>query len=519
MTANDSIGYPAPGRLTPNKDVSNGRQQVRSMKWPRRKARQSIILRSLPVFLMLLLTGLAAIEPTYADTGAGAPPGGQPGSQPDSRLGDEGLRSALRSAGLADDPAAPWTPDRITIAALYFDPSMRTARWTAQVAAADAQIAAQRANPIFSFSPERVVSAVGVMPAWTIVAVLAIPWMYPGEYTARKEAAQLDASIAQLTLATGFWQSRTRSLAALRKVLVARQIEALATQSAAAQSSWAAGVNKRMKLGDADRGELAVAQSAATAADAEKAIRIGQRVTAEREMAAALSISSQSLASMQLEWPQLQAPPEPSTVIAANPAATALANRLELQALALQEQAAEARWREALAGRFPKADITPTATYDRGDTKIGLGFDVELPIHHGADAAIRRADAARHEAVTRLEQRQIEVAATADASVAGYSAQYAELQSFRAATVAAHTSEVQAQRALAVGEGDRGTLLQAVARRTALEVQSLDALQRTLDALAAVEEVAEHPLWPGSVLGDVRKAAPYPSEDARAHTP
>lgn len=389
--------------------------------------------------------------------------------------------------------------------ALYFDPELRTAHWTTEMALADAEIAAERTNPTLTLSPEKVISAVGEANPWTIVASLAIPWLRHAEYARRKEAARLDAEVARLQLGTTFWQSRSRSLAALRKVLLAREIQARAQQSEAAQAAWVAGVRRRLELGDADRSELLLAQSAEVTARAETSSRSGQRLAAENELAGALGIAPGILTDMRLDWPDLHAPPSPEQITGSHPDTAALDNRLELRQLALQAQAAEARWREARAGRTPKATgVSPSGTYDRGDTKVGLGVDVELPLFHGQDAAIRRADAARQEARAKLEQRQTQVVAAAHLGATEYNARYLEWRSLEDAAAAARHSESQAQRALQVGEGDRPTLLQLTARRSALEVQALDALQRTVDALGALEDTTEKPIWPSSVLGDVR---------------
>jgi len=466
--------------------------------------------------LSMMMCGAVAgdLDRATPDQPAAAP--AAPG-RPAGSLDSPELRAALQAAGLPDDPAAVWTPDRITVLALYFDPELRTAHWTAAMALADAEIAAERTNPTFTLSPERVISAVGDANPWTIVASLAIPWLRRAEYAPRKEAARLDAEVARLEMGATFWQSRSRSLAALRKVLLAREILTRAQQSEAAQAAWATGIRRRLELGDADRSELLLAESAAVTARAETSMRSGQRLTAESELASALGIAPRILADMRFDWPDLHAPPAPAQVSDSHPDAAALNNRLELRQLSLQEQAAEARWREARAGRAPKATgVSPSGTYDRGDTKVGLGIDVELPVFHGQDATIRRADAARQQAKAKLEQRQTQVVAEANRGTTEYQARYLEWRSLEDAAAATRHSEAQAQRALQVGEGDRPTLLQITARRATLEVQALDALQRTVDALGTLEDATEQPIWPSSVLGDVRSPS-FVTENPSAH--
>ena len=67
------------------------------------------------------------------------------------RLDDPGLAAAVARLHLPSAADAAWTPDRITVAAWYFDPTLAQARAGARRAEADAALAAQaRAGAMFS---------------------------------------------------------------------------------------------------------------------------------------------------------------------------------------------------------------------------------------------------------------------------------------------------------------------------------------------------------------------------------
>jgi hypothetical protein len=140
------------------------------------------------------------------------------------RLDDPGLAAAEARLQLPSVADAAWTPDRITVAAWYFDPALTQARAGARRAEADAALAAQRSNPTLQLSPEKILSGGGVGSPWTIAAALLIPLLHPGESAARRDIAAADTEQARDQAALALWQSRTRALGALREVLLARQI-------------------------------------------------------------------------------------------------------------------------------------------------------------------------------------------------------------------------------------------------------------------------------------------------------
>lgn len=84
------------------------------------------------------------------------------------RLDDPGLVAAEARLHLPTSAHAAWTPDRITVAAWYFDPALAQARAGARRAEADAALAAQRTNPTLQLSPEKVFSGADVASPWVV---------------------------------------------------------------------------------------------------------------------------------------------------------------------------------------------------------------------------------------------------------------------------------------------------------------------------------------------------------------
>lgn len=162
------------------------------------------------------------------------------------RLDDAGLRVAETRFDLPAAVDSPWTPDRVTVAAWYFDPTLAQARAAAMRQAADATLAAQRANPTLQLSPEKVFSGLSAGSPWTVGMALLLPLLHPGESAARRDMAAARLAMASDHLALAVWRSRVRATGALRRLLLARQAEALASRIAASQAAYRDGVRQRV---------------------------------------------------------------------------------------------------------------------------------------------------------------------------------------------------------------------------------------------------------------------------------
>ncbi|MEN6538265.1 MAG: TolC family protein, partial [Mizugakiibacter sp.] len=414
-------------------------------------ARRCILRTCAAALLATLVAACASVPSAPYDAQAGARALGA------RRLDDPGLRALLDRFGLDAAPEAAWTPDRVTVAALYFDPALASARAAAMRAAADAERAVQRANPTLSLTPEKVYQAAagGAASPWTITLGLAFQLLHPGQRAARRAGAEAATAAAGYDAAEAVWASRSRAVGALRGVLLARRAETLAAEAAAADAAWSASAQRRLAAGESDRSEWLLAQDAAARAAAATQARAQARVAAEHALAGALGVPRAALADARLEWPGLDAPPAPDALPPAALAEDAAWNRLDLQALLARYRGAEAQLREAAGTRWPQLGVAPGYIYDRGDRKFSFGVDVELPLFHGAGATIRAAAAARDEAAAAVRQRQAAILGGMDAARADYAARDRGWRSLRRAADAAARAQAQAQAALAAGAGDR----------------------------------------------------------------
>ncbi len=436
-------------------------------------------------------------------------------------LDDPGLAAAEQRLNLSSAADAAWTPDRITVAAWYFDPTLALARTGARRAEADAALAAQRSNPNLQLSPEKIFSGGGVGSPWTIGAALLIPLLHPGESAARRDIAAADTEKARDQAALAVWQSRERALTALREVLLARRAQTLAQTAATAQADYRDSVRRRVLAGASGRDAELAAELDAQHAAADLANRTAQRSAAEHSLAAAIGVPWSALRGVSLAWPRLDTPPAPTALPVAALAEDAAWNRLDLAALLAQYRVSAAQLREATGTRYPATSVAPGYLYDRGDRKFTFGINVELPLFHGAGAGIRAAAAARDEATAAVQARQAQILNALDAARADYAERYDAWQRMHGVATAASQSAARAHTQRRAGQIDRGHQTIADVAAANAELAAVDALGAALNSLGQLEDVLQRPLWPASALAPPSAANPLPpsslTETAHVH--
>ncbi len=468
----------------------------------------------------VLFVGLAVVLAGCASVPPPRPLDAQASAQTLSarRLDDPGLAVALARVGLPAAASAPWTPDRVTVAALYFNPQLAQARATAAQAAAAATLAAQRTNPTLQLSPERVFSGGLGRAPWTVGLALLVPLLHPGEAAARDAMRQAETLAAQDQYAEAVWQTRSRAVAALRTLLLARREVDLAATTVRAERDFVAVAQQRLHLGEGDRGQLLAAELAAARAESALATRQADRVAARQALAAAIGVPVTALDGLRLGWPDLDAPPAPAALPPAALADDAAWNRLDLRAQLQRYRMAEAGLREAAGTRYPALAVAPGYVYDRGAHKWALGIDAQLPLFHGAGARIRAAVAARDEAAAAVLARQSQILHQLDGARAEYAQRYAAWRQLTAAAAAARATTARAEAQRAAGLIDRPAVLAARAVADQAALTATDAEGAALATLAQLEDAVQRPLWPASHLPDaaalaapITTAAPAPT--------
>ena len=431
-----------------------------------------------------------------------------PGPPPilDHRLDDRALVARFAALKLAPPAGGTLSADQATIVALHFSPRLAAVAATAVRTRADAEVAAQRANPVVSFTPDRVISAAAGSLPWTVALLAALPLLYPGQQAARERVRAATGEAVRLDVAQAGWQARSAAVAALRAVAVTRAAQSTAEGVAAKNAERLAASDRLFAAHQTGRAERALVLEATARAAADLPVRSGARSAAEAQLAAALGLPPGEADKLHPALPGWDAPPAPAQLTADKTAATlqdkALFNRLDVQALLARLRIADASYGEIVAGARPELTLTPGYTYDRGDHRLQFGLDVAVPVFHGTAARVQAARAARTEALANMELLQASVIGDVAARFADYSARYAAFATFGPILGVGEAEVARARRELAAGSGDRPALLDAEGRLLAAQLARLDALAALQAAAAALEDAIQQPLWPVSQLAD-----------------
>lgn len=439
-----------------------------------------------PLFGIFFLAGCAVQRyqpsPLVASTTA---------SQLQSRsLADDGLRS-FEEKNL-DLPVSSWPPktwnlQELSLAAMYFNPTLELAR--ARVARADAAIvtAGARPNPTVGISP-------GIPSPYLLTLDFAIPIETAGKRGYRIQSARNLDQAARYDLADSAWTvlSGVR-LALLNYLLASRNLELFhseeqvrADQVNILEQILSAGEIARLDV-DLARIELSKTEVAMRAAE-------GQVAEAKAALAAALGVPLASLRDAEFSWPEMDTPPTPESLSAAEIQRDAVLNRLDVRRSLAQYAAAEADLQLEIAKQYPDINIGPGYTYEETHSFFTVGFSTTVPLFNRNQGPIAEAEGRRKEAAAGLLQTQAQIIARSERAFAVYTAAIREVAAAQSLYQVQETQLQTVQRTIRAGADNRLSLDGVQIQLSVLARARLDALGRAQRALGDLEDAVQRPL-------------------------
>jgi len=438
-----------------------------------------------PLFVVLLLAGCAMqrYQPSPIDAGATA-------LQFESRsLADDGLRS-FEQKNLSQPvpwPLKTWNLQTLSLAALYFNPTLDLTR--ARVALANAAVitAGARPNPTLGVSP-------GIPSPYLLTLDFAFPIETAGKRGRRVEsarnldqAARLDLADSEWTILSGVRLALLNYLLASRSLELARSEEQVrADQVNILEHILSAGEIPRL---DVDLGRIELSKT-------EVAVRAGEGQTAEAKaaLAAALGIPVAGLQDAQFVWPDMDTPPSPESSLPAEIQRVAVLNRLDVRRSLAQYAAAEADLQLEIAKQYPDINIGPGYTYEERNSFFTVGLSSAIPLFNRNQGPIAEAEARRKEAAAAFLQAQAQVIAKSERAFAVYQAAFQELAEDQSLYQRQETQLQIVQQAIRAGTDNRLSLDSAQIQLSVLARAKLEALGRALRALGDLEDAVQRPL-------------------------
>ncbi len=450
---------------------------------------------------------LAALLAAWLAGCASAPPAA-PGVTPQASaqalvrrsLFDPGLQRFIALQMNAPQPAdQAWTLQRLSLAALYFHPTLRVDRAGVQLAEADLQMARQWPNPTLQLGLKYGSAAALLAPSpWTVGAAIGLLLESHAQRQAQAAQAQAGVRAARLLLRGASWQVRSRVQQAYVALWAAQQQSRVQQQVLDAALELQGRTAARAQGGWDSPLAAALAQAAAQAAALQRSHDLGQEQIAHAALAAALGVPDAALRAVRLDFAALAAtPPQPDAARLTRLRGIALAHRDDVRAAWQQEQAAQAALQLARALRDGGPPmLAPGAERDQGVNRLTLSASVPLPLlnQHQGQIAAAHARLARARAVLQQVQAQaLERIEQAEAALRAAQDEARRADSLRTANLELLQADESARRQGLIGPVQ---VLQARLRALATERAALQAHAAQWQALGSLQAALQHALEP-----------------------
>ena len=390
-----------------------------------------------------------------------------------------------------------WDLADLTLAAVYYHPQLDIARAKLAEARAGVMTAGQAPNPSLSFEDLAFNAGAGT---WTVGPVINFLLETAGkrEYRTKEARALVDAAHADL--ATASWQVRGGVRDALLALWAARRRLVLLRQRLELQNELVTLLEHRFAAGEASALDLARERTSRN--EISLALRNAERqgVDARTGLAVAIGIPLQALDGVDLSFAAFEAPEQPAADTGGL-RREALIGRSDVKALLAGYAAAESALALQIANQYPDIIMSPGFGYDAGQDVYRLLPAVELPVFNQNQGPIAQARARRELAAARFTALQTQIIDAVDGAAASFRAATQALATADALSTGEERRERRIRRSFEAGALDRPALLAAQIEQVAAEQSRLDVPLEQRQALGALEDALQHPLFqPTAVL-------------------
>lgn len=412
-------------------------------------------------------------------------------------LGDAGLQAFVEKNighALAPWPPKTWDAGTLSLAALYFNPVLETAR--ARVAEAEAAVvtAGARPNPNLSIAP-------GVPSPYLFNLDLSVPVETAGKRGHRIQVARSLNQAAQFDLADSAWKVRSAVRSALLNfLLTSRNLELLRSEEELRREQVTL-LEQRLSAGEIPRPEVDLARIELSRTHLAISAVEGQLGESKATLAASIGIPVAALQDVDFSWSDLDSPPTLESVSELQIQRDGVLNRLDVRRALTQYAAAEADLQLEIAKQYPDIQIVPGYAFEERHSFFTIGFSTALPIFNRNRGSIAEAEARRRQAAAVFLATQAQVIAEGERAFALYAAALKELneadQSLRKLQA---TQEQTVEHAVRIGQEDRLALSGVRIESSVVARARLDALALAQKALGELEDVVQRPLARGDMM-------------------
>jgi len=393
-------------------------------------------------------------------------------------------------------PPATWDLQTLSLAALYFNPALDSAR--ARVAGTEAALltAGARPNPTLSIAP-------GIPTPYLLTLDFAIPIETAGKRGYRILAARSLDQASRFDLADSAWTVRSGIRAALLNYIIASQTLELFRSEEKALQDQVSILEKILSVGEIPRQNVDLARIELSKIHLAISTTEGQIDEAKATLAAAIGIPVAGLRGAQFSWPDVDNPPSAESLSPEIVQREAVVNRLDIRRALAQYAAAEAGLRLEIAKQYPDINIGPGYTYEETHSFFTVAASSTIPLFNRNQGPIAEAEARRKEAAAAFLERQAQVIARSERALAVYTSALKELSEAESLRKLQENQLQITQQAIRSGTDIRLSLDSVQIQILILDRARIDALVRAQRALGELEDAVQKPLDPGALFNIV----------------
>ena len=419
-------------------------------------------------------------------------------------LADPGLRYfEEQNLGHAISPWPPqsWDLQTLSLAALYFNPALDSARARISATKASLVTAGARPNPTLSIAP-------GIPSPYLLTLDFAIPIETAGKRTHRLRVARSLDDAARFGLADSAWTIHTAvRTALLNYVMTIRALELFRSEEKVREDQVSI-LQEIFSAGEIARQNVDLARTERNKMHLALVVAEGQVTEARAALAAAVGIPLAALQSVDFAWPSIDNPPRAEALSIEEIKRETVLNRLDLRRSLAQYAAAEGALQLEIAKQYPDINIGPGYTYEEKHSFFTLGLSTTIPVFNRNEGPIAEAEAHRIEASAAFVERQAQAIIRSERALAVYTGalkEEVEVQSLSKL----HDSQLQImQEAIRNGTDNRLSLDNLEIESWVLARTQLDALSRAQKAFGELEDAVQRPLNPGEIFTITPESSP-----------
>jgi outer membrane protein, heavy metal efflux system len=389
-------------------------------------------------------------------------------------------------------PPKTWDFDLLTLAALYYQPSLDVARAQWATAMGGDRTAAQRPNPVLSVIPgNSFMPSTG--PPWIPFVGLDFPVETAGKRKYRRSQAGHLTDAARMNLVTTAWQVRGNLRSSLIDLTGARRREALLKAQLAVQDRIVQSLEQRMDAGAVASSEVGLVRIAREKNQVEWLD--ARRVSAEDLVKVADAIGVPVAALEGLNLPEtVPTPLGPGELTSPEVRRRALLSRADILGALAEYAASQAALQLEIAKQYPDIHLGPGYQFDQGDQKVTFGVTVDLPVLSQNQGPIAEAEGRRAEAEARFIAVQARAITEIDGAVTSYRAVTDQLTRLESLAFAQQKQNDMVAAQVQAGAADPIDLLNAQLELSVSELARLDGRVKLQQALGALEDAFQQPL-------------------------